>query len=118
MVFPYFLAKPLVRLITYLANRSPHFRAKLAAINGEVIAIKVKGFSRPFVFVVKEGKLEGPLRFTGKPSVIILASLPVFWKIFRGKLDADAAFFQRKIEARGQLAVALTFKNALDEIVG
>ena len=117
MKLPYLLVKPLAWAGTSWLNQNDYFRERLALIEGETIALKVKGCSKPLVFAVAQDRLKGPLCSGEQVSVTVSASPKVLWDILRGQVDPDAAFFQRQIEVQGHLAVALVLKNAFDDLV-
>jgi len=48
------------------------------------------------------------------PDSLVRASLGTFLSIWLGRLDPDAAFFQRKAELAGSLTVSVTAKNVFD----
>ncbi|RJQ51731.1 MAG: hypothetical protein C4521_11685 [Actinobacteria bacterium] len=89
--------------------------SKLEALEGRVFAIRLPA-RRPLVLRVSKGRLmRAPAGVA--PEATVEASLSTFLSIWLGRLDPDAAFFQRRIRLAGSLALALTVKNVFDGVL-
>ncbi len=101
-----FVVVPLLRLAV---KRHP---AILSALEGRSFALGFKS-GRPLVLCVKDGAVAQALPGT-RPDSLVRASFRTFLAIWFGRLDPDAAFFQRKAELSGSLTVSVTAKNVFD----
>ncbi|MDO8846774.1 MAG: SCP2 sterol-binding domain-containing protein [Coriobacteriia bacterium] len=108
-----FLA-PFVLLTLRVLSGRAEARRHLPDYEGQAIALRVRGVSRPFVIAVRDA------RFVMAPEVEPLAEiegeLGTFMALLFGKLDYDAAFFRKRISFRGSLPAAMRFKALFDHM--
>ena len=102
------------RPAAFFVNRG-RVRDRLAALEGHSFAIGPP-HGPPIVFVVRGGRVIAGGR-GAKPEAVVRAPLRTFVAIWLGRLDPDAAFFQRKIEVAGSLKTAVIAKNVFDGLL-
>ncbi len=84
----------------------------LEPLEGRSFGLALK-HGAPLVLQVKDGEIYEAPSGT-RPDSMVRASLRTFLSIWFGRLDPDAAFFQRKAELSGSLTVSVTAKNVFD----
>lgn len=104
------VAGPLVAWV----NRR-HRVGKLSVLEGRKFALATRR-GTPIVLEVQGGRVQMARR-GATPDALVRARLRTFLAILSGRLDPDAAFFQRRIDVSGSLAVALTVKNVFDSFL-
>lgn len=92
-------------------NADPGLMAQMAAFNGVTLVLSATDTGRALMIVFgSNGVSTRP--YAGEPcDVKIEASEDVHWAILSGQMDADAAFFSRKVRIRGSIVTAFSLKN-------
>lgn len=88
---------------------------KLVALNGRTFAIGPP-HGAPLVFAVKDGRVLAGRSGT-TPDATVRAPLRTYLAMRFGRLDPDAAFFQRRLELTGSLKTAVIAKNVFDGLL-
>ncbi len=88
---------------------------RLSALEGRTLAVGPP-HGAPLKFRVEKGRVRAaPLH--ARADMTVRARPSTYLAILRGRLDPDAAFFQRRIELDGSLRVALVAKNVFDGLL-
>lgn len=110
----YALLAPFVLLTLRVLSRRAEAKRHLSEYEGQAIALRLRGVSRPFVIAVRKA------RFVLAPGTEPLAEIEggfgTFMALLLGRLDYDAAFFRRRISFRGSLPAAMRFKALFDHM--
>lgn len=106
------LLSPFVLLTLRLLSLGREARAHLPEFEGQVIALRLKGLSKPFVIAIRDARFV--LDREAEPLAEIAGGLGTFFALLAGRLDYDAAFFRKRISFRGSLPAAMRFKALFD----
>ena len=101
----------------FIINRNPRLRETLAPLDGKTFRLCLSKDLKGFTFKVARKGYITDSPHIGSPDLVIRGRFRTFWKILWGKIDADSAFFHRKITIEGNLAMALMLKNTLDNFL-
>jgi O2-independent ubiquinone biosynthesis accessory factor UbiT len=97
-----------------MVGRHPAVFRRLAGLAGRRLLVVVHEL--PFAFELDPGR--PALRATPPHEAVaatIRASLPDLFALLEGRLDADAAFFERALVVEGDLELVLAIRNAVED---
>lgn len=107
----------LFKIAFFIVNRRSRLRETLTPLAGKTFCLYVEGHPRGFPFKIIEGGYIVDSPHVDSPDLVFKGRFSIFWKILWGKVDSDSTFFQRRIMIEGNLAMALTLKNVLDNFM-
>lgn len=100
-----------VRLLADVLNRDPRFLANATQSPKTTLVLSATDTGREILITLSERGLRVGL-WAGEPfDVKIEATEKVHWAVLSGEMDADAAFFMRKVRIRGSIVTAFRVKN-------
>ncbi len=99
------------RLLEEALNRDPQFLANATQSPETTLVLSATDTGREIMVTLSEQGLRVRL-WAGEPfDVKIEATEKVHWAVLSGDMDADAAFFMRKVRIRGSVPTAFRVKN-------
>ena len=100
-----------VSRIVQSLNADPQFMRRLGRLSGTVLVLSATDTGRELmIHLEREGVVTRP--YAGEPfDVKIEATEDVHWAVLSGQMDADAAFFARKVRVHGSIVKAFRLKN-------
>lgn len=102
-----------IPVLLFIVNHKKGLRQHLAALGEHTIAIRLKRIDRPFILKISDGCLRQS-EDGEEPEVVFKSDILTFFRIAFGVIDADSAFFERKMAIEGSTPLSLLLKNALD----
>lgn len=106
------LIAPFLLLTLRLLSLRRDAKRHLPDYEGQALALRVRGISKPFVVAVRNARFV--LAPKAEPLAEIEGGLGTFLALLLGQLDHDAAFFRKRIAFRGSLPAAMRFKALFD----
>jgi predicted lipid carrier protein YhbT len=116
------LPQPLIagllrRMTRSLPQRYPKLAARLAELKGKRLLIAPEELPYAFLLDFPEGRLAIELidpAGTPPTDAQMRGPLRLFYDLVRGGRDGDALFFSRELAVTGDMAAAVTLRNAMD----
>ncbi len=92
-------------------NRDQRFAEQIAEFKNTALVLSATDTGRELMITLgEEGIRARP--YAGEPfDVKVLATEDVHWAVLSGQMDADAAFFTRKVRISGRVSTAFRVKN-------
>ena len=114
---PPLIAGLLRRMTRALPQRHPRLAARLAELQGKRLLIVPEELPYAFLLAFPDGRLAIDLLApdAAPPTDAQLRGpLRLFYDLVRGGRDGDALFFSRELAVTGDMAAAVTLRNAMD----
>ena len=92
-------------------NNDPQFIENTARLKDTTVVFSATDTERSFIIKLNKQGVQVHPYTDGPFDVRIQADEQVFWEIFSGRMDADAAFFAGKASVSGSIVTAFRIKN-------
>ena len=114
---PPLIAGLLRRMTRSIDQRHPKLGARLAELKGKILLIVPDELPYAFLLSFPEGKFTIELLDPEQAPATdaqMRGPLRLFYDLVRGGRDGDALFFSRELAVTGDMAAAVTLRNAMD----
>jgi len=103
-------------LMSMIVDRNPSFKRKLVDLEGKIFMFHASDVEKKFYLHIENGDIKVLPHSSRAPDVTMKGEMPVLFQLLLGKIDADTAFFNRKLELSGETATSVRLKNMLADL--